>query len=694
MAQPKRIDELTLAASLSAGAAVAIVQDNATYRVPASAFITQAESFTQSGTGAVAGTVSDELTDLWVRPEHYSAAAIGGGAVDATAAINAAHTRALAIGGVLRGTPGATYLISGALDAWQVDFDFRGCTFSVENNPTNALTVGLTASSTLNITGYLPKIDNADHVAGWSGEGTGVRVLNCAGAIIFAPKVSNFAVGIHMDSNSSSGCAYNTIHIGRLTNNKKNIRLWASSSSGFVNQNTFIGGQYHIDSGEGSGIAGARMISLEPADVAEAAQNWPNNNTFVNPSIEGNGPEYHVELSGAYNGLITPRFEATTPKLLQTGHASSTKTLENFIFGGYEMHNVTHSSSGVVQMLCITGGRNPSQQVNGSAGERRSNITSDANSVLSVFSNGTPIEQLADTSTAWGFRLALQTLKGKRTTDTEERWRLDTLNGRLYLGPGGSTAIADYLSREQTNSWRFNSASSGSLGYPLGFSPAKVQWLDDFLGDVLADQWNGRVGTDPQCVTPTILADQQRGVVRLVTGDDAAADMATNGVQLESALNWRINQGLTVFEIRLSILSNVTSVALFVGLTDQNSALEMPFTLGAGDALTSNATDAVGFLYDTGADTDNWWAVGVASDVDATKQNLAVAPSASTRETLRVEVTSAGVATFYRNGAAVGSSMTGAVGVAVNLTPVVAAFSRSANSRNIDVDYILVEANR
>ena len=29
--------------------------------------------FIQSGTGAVAGTVSDELTDLWVRPEHYSA---------------------------------------------------------------------------------------------------------------------------------------------------------------------------------------------------------------------------------------------------------------------------------------------------------------------------------------------------------------------------------------------------------------------------------------------------------------------------------------------------------------------------------------------------------------------------------------------------------------------------------------------
>lgn len=63
MAAPKRIDELTAGTSLSAGAAVAVVQDGATLRFPASAFITQSESFTQSGTGAISRTAQDKLRE-------------------------------------------------------------------------------------------------------------------------------------------------------------------------------------------------------------------------------------------------------------------------------------------------------------------------------------------------------------------------------------------------------------------------------------------------------------------------------------------------------------------------------------------------------------------------------------------------------------------------------------------------------
>ena len=49
MAAPLRIDELTALGSLSAGAAVAVVQGGLTLQTTASAFITQAPSFTQSG---------------------------------------------------------------------------------------------------------------------------------------------------------------------------------------------------------------------------------------------------------------------------------------------------------------------------------------------------------------------------------------------------------------------------------------------------------------------------------------------------------------------------------------------------------------------------------------------------------------------------------------------------------------------
>jgi hypothetical protein len=219
----------------------------------------------------------------------------------------------------------------------------------------------------------------------------------------------------------------------------------------------------------------------------------------------------------------------------------------------------------------------------------------------------------------------------------------------------------------------------------------KVVWLDDFLGDVLADQWASANGSDGQVVAPAISAIA-RGVMVMTTGDDAAASMAVNGVQLHSGRNWAANQNGLVAEFRVK-MSAITAVTVFVGLTDNSTTLEMPFTLGASNALTSNATDAVGVLFDTNADDDNWWLVGVDSDADATHEDAGVAPGADTYETWRIEVTSGGVATFYRNGAAIGSAMTAAVTPSVPLTPVVAAFSGAA-SRTITVDYIKLEAIR
>ena len=220
-----------------------------------------------------------------------------------------------------------------------------------------------------------------------------------------------------------------------------------------------------------------------------------------------------------------------------------------------------------------------------------------------------------------------------------------------------------------------------------------VELRDDFLGrDIDGDLWQSRIGTDPECLQAVMLASQTSGVARLTTGDDAAATMAVNGVQMHSDLNWKAAQGGLVWEAKVT-MSAITSVCVFIGLTDQIAALEMPFTL-SGTTLTSNASDAVGVLFDTDATTDDWWLVGVAADVDATKQDAAVAPVASTFETWRIELTTAGVATFYRNGSVIGSAMTGAVTASVLLTPVVAAFSRTATSRTVDIDEILTQQQR
>lgn len=61
MAAPVRIDELSTSGSLSAGAAVAVVQSNDTFRTTPRAFITEAESLTQSGSGAISTTVQSRI---------------------------------------------------------------------------------------------------------------------------------------------------------------------------------------------------------------------------------------------------------------------------------------------------------------------------------------------------------------------------------------------------------------------------------------------------------------------------------------------------------------------------------------------------------------------------------------------------------------------------------------------------------
>jgi hypothetical protein len=123
----------------------------------------------------------------------------------------------------------------------------------------------------------------------------------------------------------------------------------------------------------------------------------------------------------------------------------------------------------------------------------------------------------------------------------------------------------------------------------------------------------------------------------------------------------------------------------------------MPINSAASaDTLTTTATDAVGFMFDTSMATDTWWLTGVANDVDATHQNTGFAPVISTYETFRIELSATGIAKFFRNGLFVGSGpMSGAVTATVALTPVIAGFNRTTSGNGtITVDYLGVAANR
>lgn len=209
-----------------------------------------------------------------------------------------------------------------------------------------------------------------------------------------------------------------------------------------------------------------------------------------------------------------------------------------------------------------------------------------------------------------------------------------------------------------------------------------VGFFDDFVGDVIADQWAVTAGSDSPAAGA--LTEAVNGKLRLTTGDSNAS-LAADGVQVTSFLNWKTGNGL-VFEARLQV-SAITNLQLFVGLTDQRSALEMPATL-SGTTFTTVATDAVGFLFDTAATTDTIRAVGVANDVDATHADTGVAYVAATDITFRLVVDKNQVGYFYINGTLV-STVSAVCRGTIPLAIVVAARAAGDTvSKTVDIDYI------
>ena len=235
-------------------------------------------------------------------------------------------------------------------------------------------------------------------------------------------------------------------------------------------------------------------------------------------------------------------------------------------------------------------------------------------------------------------------------------------------------------------------------------SPTRVSFFDDFLGDVIADQCNFVEGSDSATSDAAILAGGIGGVVRFTTGDVTgvtAGNVASNAEQLNYALQWQASNGDLVFQARVKLSSITTSFA-FLGFTDLATA-ELPIEgSGTADGITTNATDACGFLFDVRMTNKKWWLVGVAADTDATAQNSGVAPVADKYQTFRVELSvppggaTNATAKFYINGVQVGTAMSNALVSATDLTPTVVISKAFADTTSItaDLDYIHVAMDR
>jgi len=222
------------------------------------------------------------------------------------------------------------------------------------------------------------------------------------------------------------------------------------------------------------------------------------------------------------------------------------------------------------------------------------------------------------------------------------------------------------------------------------------QLFDDFLYQTLAESdtpWVLNKGSDGSAADPAIDA-QECGVLKLTTG---AGDGSTaqDGSQVVCHIPVQADSGGLVGEARLHINTAITNLAVNVGFTD-SKALEEPFTIAAGDAITSTASDAACFVYDTDADTDEWFMCAVDSDTDDTgNATTGTAPTADTYQTFRIEIDSDGnTIRFYIDGTLEGTLTGGGISPDVDLYFTVIACGDGTASKTVDVDYIYVAHNR
>lgn len=254
----------------------------------------------------------------------------------------------------------------------------------------------------------------------------------------------------------------------------------------------------------------------------------------------------------------------------------------------------------------------------------------------------------------------------------------------------GYTGFPYYTPLNSTIMWR-NSDGPFYLAQP------EVRFLDEFsttTANTSYPNWNRFKGSNATAALPAVLSDTVNGYMRLVTGVDAGGTMALNGSSMATQLIWQASKGNLSAEFRIQTGSSVANQSIFVGLTSNNFALNAPFTLAAGDTLTANVTDGVGFLYDTNATTQHFWQVGVANSVLAAKQDTGITPTTFTRYTLRVDIDASGVAKFYNSNILLGTAMVGAVTPAAQLALVVATYSTTGSSTLLQVDRIAAQQNR
>lgn len=229
--------------------------------------------------------------------------AVGDNTTDDSAAFNAAVAAAKATGG--RAYAWGTFRIDQPVLV-DAHADFSNATVNYH---------GPTDGTAFTITGFrlevsMPTLFNRLKTAGGGWDAVagsiGVLMLNCNGCTIHVKFVQGFEEGLTV-LGANGGCAYNNVVLGWLFNNKRNQVLTTDSTTsvGYSNQNTYIGGRLSHHAAEGENLAGVQQLV-----IGGTGDGGPNSNLWLNTCLEGVQAAYAFDIErGRNNKLINVRLE-------------------------------------------------------------------------------------------------------------------------------------------------------------------------------------------------------------------------------------------------------------------------------------------------------------------------------------------------------------------------------------------------
>ena len=209
----------------------------------------------------------------------------------------------------------------------------------------------------------------------------------------------------------------------------------------------------------------------------------------------------------------------------------------------------------------------------------------------------------------------------------------------------------------------------------------EVCMFEDFLGDTF-DTFLWTANADGG--GSANITEAAGGVFQLAS-DGTDGDIEN----LFGAEIWIASNGGIVMESRVKMTTSIAQ-GVFIGMSDENDADEVPIDLDGG-TLTTTAADAVGFVYDS-AEGGNWYAVGVKGGTDTAQTDCDVGPTLATYQTFVIHINPEGRAVFSIDGKQV-AAMDSCVTASVALCP---AFAQLANGTagNVQVDYVKVLGGR